>query len=469
MKPGNAGGATEPQFKDNARSGAGPQRLVMSLRTLATVQKLQTALHAKAKGEPQYRFYALYDKTYRKDVLWSAWRRCLVNGGVAGVDGQTFQDIEAYGVTKWLEELAEELRTKTYQPQPVRRVYIPKSDGRERPLGVPTIKDRVVQTAVLIVLEPIFEADLQPEQYAYRADRSALDAVQAVHKLLNTGYTEVVDADLSGYFDSIPHAELMQCIARRVSDKAMLHLVKRWLVAPVEEKDAAGQVHRTTRNKDEGRGSPQGAPLSPLLANLYMRRFVLGWKTLGHEQRFSARIVNYADDFVICCRGTADKAAAAMRNMMEQLKLTVNEKKTKVCRVPNETFDFLSYTFGRCYSPKTGRAYLGTRPAKKRIRKLCESISEQTGRRFLLLEPEVVVGHLNSRLIGWANYFRLGPVSQAYRTVDRCVTSRLRRWLCKKHKVPGAGTTRFPDDYLYHTLGLVRLPKLTRNLPWAKA
>jgi RNA-directed DNA polymerase len=441
----------------------------MSLPTLASVQKLQTALHAKAKGEPKFRFYALYDKVYRKDVLWTAWQRCLVNGGAAGVDGQSFEGIAAYGVEKWLEELAEELRRKTYQPQPVRRVYIPKPDGKQRPLGIPTIKDRVVQTAVLNVLEPIFEADLPAEQYAYRADRSALDAVRAVHGLLSSGYREVVDADLSGYFDSIPHAELMQCVARRVSDKAVLHLLKMWLVTPVEERNSRGHIIRTTRNKDQGRGTPQGAPLSPLLSNLYMRRFVLGWKTLGYQQRFQARIVNYADDFVICCRGTAKQAQAAMRSMMERLKLTINEAKTKLCRVPEETFDFLGYTFGRCYSPQTGRAYLGTRPSKKKVRKLCESLRVQTGRRFLLLETEEIVARLNRQLRGWANYFCLGPVSRAYRAVDSYVTNRLRRWLCKKHKVPGAGTSRFPDEYLYQELGLIRLPKLTRNLPWAKA
>lgn len=268
----------------------------MSLLTLETVQKLQEALHAKAKGEPKFRFYTLYDKVCRKDVLWTAWRRCRNNGGAPGVDGQTFEDIEAYGEAKWLEELAETLRKKTYQPQAVRRVYLPKPNGKQRPLGIPTIRDRVVQTAVLIVLEPIFEADLQPEQHAYRAHRSALGAVKEVARLLQAGYTDVVDADLSGYFDSIPHAELMACVARRVSDKAVLHLVKMWLVAPVEETDARGQVQRTTRNKDEGRGTPQGAPISPLLSNLYMRRFILGWKTLGHQQRLKARIVNYADD-----------------------------------------------------------------------------------------------------------------------------------------------------------------------------
>jgi hypothetical protein len=246
-------------------------------------------------------------------------------------------------------------------------------------------------------------------------------------------------------------------------------LIKLWLIAPVEEEDARGRVRRTTRNKDEGRGSPQGAPISPLLANLYMRRFVLGWKTLGHEQALEARIVNYADDFVICCRGTAEKAARAMRTMMERLKLTVNETKTKLRRVPAETFDFLGYTFGRCHSAKTGRAYLGTRPSKSRVRRLCDSIGEWTSRRFLWLEAEELVTRLNRRLVGWSNYFCLGSVSKAYRTVDNHVADRLRRWLCRKHKIRNSGFARFPYEFLSDTLGLVRLWRRTRNFPWAKA
>ena len=235
----------------------------MSLAPPATVEKLQAALHAKAKRAPAYRFYALYDKLYRPDVLAFAYARCRANGGAAGVDDRTFADIEAYGLGKWLGELTEELRQKTYQPQPVRRVWIPKPDGKQRPLGIPTIRDRVVQMAAVLVLEPIFEADLQPEQYAYRPDRSALDAVRAVHALVNTGHTEVVDADLSSYFDSIPNTELLKSVSRRLSDRQLLHLLRQWLEMPVEESDARGCKRRTTRNKDEGRGSPQGAPITP--------------------------------------------------------------------------------------------------------------------------------------------------------------------------------------------------------------
>lgn len=441
----------------------------MSLQPPEKTRKLQETLHAKAKGSPGYRFYLLYDKVYREDVLAFAYRRCKANGGAAGADGQHFEDIETDGVERWLAELAEALRNKTYRPQAVRRVYIPKPDGTKRPLGIPTIRDRVVQTAVVLVLEPIFEADLMPEQYAYRPGRNALDAVRNVHSLLNTGRTEVVDADLSAYFDSIPHAELMKSVARRVSDQHVLHLIKMWLEAPVEELDERGRPHRTTRNKDQGRGTPQGAPLSPLLANLYMRCFVLGWKQLGHEQRFQAQIVNYADDFVICCRGSAEEAKRVMQTLMERLGLTVNEAKTRVCRVPDESFDFLGYTIGRCHSTQTGKAYIGTRPAKKRITRLCGTIHEITSSRWLMFDASDRVVRLNRLLRGWANYFCLGPVSKAYRAVDAHARYRLRQWLCRKHKVRGRGVTQFSDEYLYRTLGLVRLVPLTHNLPWANA
>ena len=227
----------------------------MRLPPPVKVGKLQTALHTKAKNSPDYRFYALYDKVYRRDVLEWAFVRCLRNGGVPGVDGQSFDDIEKLGRDQWLDELAEKLRNETYQPRPVRRVYIPKGNGKQRPLGIPCIRDRVVQTATMLVLEPIFEADLEPEQHAYRPEHSALDAVRQVERLLRTGHTEVVDADLSGYFDSIPHAELMKSVSRRISDGRILRLIKMWLEAPVEETDAKGNRHRTTRNKDQGIGS----------------------------------------------------------------------------------------------------------------------------------------------------------------------------------------------------------------------
>jgi len=448
----------------------GCRRWAMCRSTPEWLQKRRTALHAKAKESPGYRFYALHDMVCRRDVLFHAYACCKVNKGPAGVVGQDFEDSEKIGLERWLGERAEKLKRKTCEPAAVRRVYIPKAGqpGKFRPLGIPSIRDRVAPMAAVLVLEPIFEADLQPEQYAYRPGRSALDAVRHVHKLLNTGHGQVLDADLSGYFDSIPHAELMRCLARRIVDGAMLHLIKMWLEAAVEEEDEHGKKHRTTRNRDEGQGTPQGAPISPLLSNLYMRRFVLGWNALGHEKRLDAHIVNDADDFVICCRGTAAEAMTAMRDMMAKLKLMVNETKTHVCRIPDESFDFLGYTFGRCHS-RAGRAYIGTRPSKKRIARVCEAISEMTRRRWLLLDAEERVGQLNRMLVGWANYFCLGPVSKAYRTVHQHVWYRLRQWLCAKHKVQGAGSKRFSDHYLHDVLGLVCLPELTANLPWAKA
>jgi group II intron reverse transcriptase/maturase len=426
------------------------------------------ALHAKAKGSASTRFYSLYDKVFRVDVLTHAYALCRSNGGAAGVDGQTFEDIEALGVGSWIAELMQRLRSKRYHPQPVRRVYIPKSDGTVRPLGIPTITDRVVQTAVMVVLEGIFEADLQPEQYAYRPGRNAHEAVSRVMELLAAGHREVVDADLSGYFDSIPHSELMRSLARRIADGSMLHLIKMWLDAPVEETGDDGVCRRTTRNRDAGRGTPQGAPISPLLSNVYMRRFVLGWKQLGYARRFQSEIVNYADDFVICCRGGAAEALIAMRDMMSQLKLTVNERKTHVCRLPENRFDFLGYTFGLLYSPRTGRGYWAPKPKRKKVQSVCRTVSEMTERRWTQTETGEKVGQLNQRLVGWANYFSLGSVSQAYRAIDQHVARRLRQWLCNKFGIPGRGKKRFSNDYLYRELGVVRLTERRGNVPWAQ-
>lgn len=442
----------------------------MSLEPPESVGKLQRVLRAKAKESPGYRFYALYDKVYRRDVLSHAYERCRRNGGAPGVDGETFDDIEAYGRERWLDERVQELRDKTYRPDAVKRTWIPKGDGKQRPLGIPTIRDRVVQMATVLVIEPIFDEDMPPEQHAYRTDHSAHQAVRDVQAQLDQGRTEVVDADLSGYFDSIPHHELMQCVARRISDGRLLHLIKMWLEAAVEETDESGRKVRTTRSKDEGRGTPQGGVLSPLLANLYMRRFVLGWKVCGHEQRLDAHIVNYADDFVICCPpGRASEAMAAMRSMMEKLRLTVNEKKTRQCRVPNETFTFLGFAFGRQVSWKTGRAYVAPAPAEKKVHAMCDKLGVETSCRTTGRSETEQVIRLNRMLRGWANYFRLGYVTGAWKVVQQHACRRLRRWLRRKHG-QGGGVHGYPDLRLYEDYGLVNLVREVSRLPlWAKA
>src|SRR5260370_1851384 len=337
-----------------------------NLSTPKTVQKLQKALHAKAKAEAGYRFYALYDKISREDVLAHAFAQCRSNKGAPGVDGRDFADIEAYGVERWLGELALALREESYQPDPIRRVFIPKANGKLRPLGISTVRDRVCMTAAMLVLEPIFEADLPSEQYAYRRGRNAQQAVIKVEELLFRCHPEVVDADLADYFGSIPHAELLQSVARRIVDRRVLHLIKMWLESPVEETDDRGRKTRTTEARDNRRGIPQGSPISPLLANLYMRRFVLGWKMLGLEQSLGSRIVTYADYLVVLCRtGKAEEAVRRLRELMGKLKLTVKEEKRRMCRVPEGEFNFLGYSFGRMYSAKTGKAYLGYRPSKE--------------------------------------------------------------------------------------------------------
>ena len=448
----------------------GKDRRLGNLSTPGSVRTLQRALNAKAKAEPGFRFYALYDKLYREDLLAHAYAQCRANKGAPGVDGQDFADVEAYGRERWLGELALALKEERYRPDPIKRVFIPKANGKLRPLGISTLRDRVCMTAAMLVLEPVFEADLPSEQYAYRPGRNAQQAVVEVEEVLFRNHPDVVDADLSDYFGSIPHAELLKSVARRVVDRRVLKLIKQWLECPVEETDGRGRKRRTTVAKDSRCGIPQGSPISPLLANLYMRRFVLAWKQRGLEHSLGSQIVIYADDLVILCkRGKAEEALRRMREIMGKLKLRVNEEKTRICKVPEETFDFLGYSFGRLYSARTGQARIGYRPSKQSVQRMVRKIHALTTRTMSWQETTALVGKLNRLLRGWANYFQVGTLSRAYHAIDSYAALRLRRWLRKKHKIRRSGFRAYPPSYLYETLRLVRLSCLRRDMPCAKA
>jgi len=427
----------------------------MSLETPSKIRMLQKKLYQKAKEEPNYRFYLLYDKMYREDLLAHAYALAKSNQGAPGVDGQSFRDIESRGLEEWLSGVREELRAKTYQPQAVRRVMIPKPGGGERPLGIPTIRDRVVQTAAKLLLEPIFEADFDPNAYGYRPKRSAREAIQKVHRLLCKGYTDVVDADLSKYFDSIPHSELVQCVARRIVDRDMLRLIKMWLKVPVQERDENGKP-RVSGGKGSTCGTPQGGVISPLLANLYMNRFLKYWRITGRGEVFRAQVVTYADDFVILSCGCAAEALDWTRSVMTRIGLTLNEAKTSVKQARRERFDFLGYTFGPHRMRTNGHEYLGASPSKKSISKLRQKVGD-------LLVPWHVApwtevrDRLNRVLRGWSNYFGYGTRLMAYRAVDWYVYNGVRSFLRRRHKVPTRGNTRYSDAVVFGTLGVLRL------------
>jgi RNA-directed DNA polymerase len=436
----------------------------MSLTTPDKIRSLQRKLYCKAKAEPAFRFYVLYDKICRQDILHHAYRMARANAGAPGVDGVTFAQIEERGLEGWLAGLREELVSKTYRPDSVRRVMIPKHGGGERPLGIPSIRDRVIQTAAKIVLEPIFEADFEGNAYGYRPARGAADAVKDVYRHLRRGYTDVVDADLSRYFDSIPHDDLLKSVARRVADGSVLRLIKLWLKAPIEERDGDGK-RRIVGGKKNKHGTPQGGVASPLLANIYMNRFLKHWRLSGRDEAFRAHVVAYADDFVILSRGRAAEALTWTEAVMTRLGLTINESKTSLKDARRERFDFLGYSFGPHYPYNSGvRQQMSASPSKKSVQRLKAKVRE-------LLVPSntdpwpAVRDDLNRSLRGWSNYFNLGSPVMAFRSVDHYVRERVRAFLARRHKVAGRGTRRFTYDAIHRDRGVLCLERLPRAAP----
>jgi RNA-directed DNA polymerase len=432
----------------------------MSLRTPEAIRTLQRKLYGKAKTEPSFRFYLLYDKVWRADILHHAYDLARANGGAPGVDGMTFERIEAAGLEDWLTRLGEELRAKTYRCQPVRRVMIPKPGGGERPLGIPTIQDRVVQTAAKLVLEPIFEADMDPAAYGYRPGRSASEAIQAVLTLLRQNHTDVVDADLSQYFDTIPHHELMLSIARRIVDRDMLRLIKQWLKAPVETTDGGGR-RRMEGGKASRHGTPQGGVISPLVANLYMNRFLKHWRQSGRGEAWQAHVINYADDFVILSRGHAAEALAWTDRVVTRLGLSLNRTKTRLCDARQERFDFLGYSFGPHCFRQTGRWFIGTSPSKKSVQRLKDKVAA-------ILVPgnmrpwEGVRDTLNRLVRGWCGYFSPGSHYATDRVVEAHLYDHARNFLARRHKLPTRGGRHVRMDAVFGTLGVLR-PRMCRK------
>jgi RNA-directed DNA polymerase len=430
----------------------------MSLETPDKIRNLQRKLYCKAKAEPAFRFYLLYDKICHEDILRHAYALARANAGAPGVDGVTFKQIDASGVEAWLAGLREDLVSRTYRPDPVRRVTIPKPGGGERPLGIPTIRDRVVQTAAKIVLEPIFEADFEDNAYGYRPRRSAVDAVKETHRLICRGYTDVVDADLSKYFDTIPHSDLLRSVARRIVDRHVLWLIKLWLKAPVEERDGDG-TRRMNGGKSNDCGTPQGGVASPLLSVIYMNRFLKHWRLTGRGEAFRAHVVSYADDLVILSRGHAEEALTWTRAVMTKLGLTLNETKTSVRNARTESFDFLGYTFGPQRYRKDGHWYLGASPSKKSVQRIKTKIGDLLAPGNVQAWP-AVSRQLNRLLVGWSAYFGYGTRLQAYRAIDHHVYDRVRHFLVRRHKVQGRGTRRFSRTKVFGELGVLHLRRV---------
>jgi RNA-directed DNA polymerase len=435
--------------------------IAVLLTTPENIRTLQRKLYTKAKQEPAYRFYALYDKVWRTDILMFAYRLVRANKGSPGIDGIDFEDIEqTTGIDTFLLELALDLKDKTYQPSPVRRVMIPKADGSLRPLGIPTIRDRVAQMATKLIIEPICEADFCPNSYGFRPRKSAHDAVDEIAKSLNYRYTHVIDADLSKYFDSIPHAKLLAVVAERIVDGAILHLIKQWLKAPVIEEDKDGTKRNVGGGKANSIGTPQGGVISPLLANCYLHLLDRIWDRHQLDKKLGARIVRYADDFVVLCKGSVDAPMARIRHILDRLELTLNETKTHIVDARQESFNFLGFEIKVCKSWRTGKPYAHVSPAPKSLAKIKERVKQLTARKRTPIPLEDIVGSMNTTLRGWTNYFQYRNSSKVLTKVRTHAEERLRTHLMKRHKVKdrGTGKLRFPYQELYTRYGLYKVP-----------
>jgi RNA-directed DNA polymerase len=434
------------------------------LKTPEKIRELQRKLYRKAKQEKEYRFYLLYDKVYRLDILNHAYRLVKANKGAPGIDGETFERIEQRegGVERYLEEIAGELKRKVYEPQAVRRVYIPKATGGKRPLGIPVIRDRVVQMAVKIVIEPIFEADFQDNSYGFRPKRSAHQAVDDVTKHLFAGKTDVIDADISKYFDTIPHDKLLQLVAKRIVDKQILKLIKMWLKAPIVEEREDGKKEC----KGNDKGTPQGGVISPLLANIYLNVLDTLWAVKKVQEKLGARLIRYADDCVILCRGNTDRILKGIKRVFDDLGLTLNEEKTHVVDARQEMFQFLGFSIGMKRGIKTGRMYPHIEPSKKALKHVRAEIKQLTTERYSATPTEVVIRRVNEVARGWVGYFRYGNCTKAMSSLRYYLGYRMRIYLRRKHHYHSLGYRAYPDRYYYDSLGLYEVPT---KAPWAKA
>jgi RNA-directed DNA polymerase len=430
----------------SAGQGDGPQ----GLPTPDKVRKLQVTLYRKAQVDVKHRFWSLYGEVMRADVLATAWARVAANGGGAGVDGQTIEAIRIRQ-ERWLGTLREELKARMYRPEAVRRVMIPKAGGGQRLLGIPTVKDRVVQMAVYLVLMPIFEADFHPRSFGFRPGRSAHEAVAAIREGLRMGKMEVVDADLSRYFDTIPHRQLLRQVARRVSDGAILKLLRAWLRAPIEDQDERGCKRRTANRS----GTPQGGVISPLLANVYLNRLD---HAVNEQCREKPRMVRYADDLVILCRpGEGAGMKARLERWLEAAGLKLNEAKTRVVRERDESFEFLGFRFQWRLSRKRSW-YVHTEPSPKSRQQLRNAVREVLQRRTTWRATAEVVKETNQIVRGWGNYFALGHHGDVFDQMNYWLTERLRRWLWRKHANASGKYKRWPSQVLYESHGLYELP-----------